>query len=291
MVASTKGLIRENELGQFKKRKFKNAMLMAASILATTIGLFFLVWILFTLLERGLGSMSMDLVTKMTPPPGSDGGLLNAIVGSLLMIGVSTLIAAPVGVIAGIYLAEYGKKSKLANTIRFINDILLSAPSIVVGLFIYTVIVATFQHFSAWAGSLALAIIAMPIIVRTTENMLLLVPTEMREAAYGMGASQRKTVFTVSLVAARNGILTGILLAIARISGETAPLLFTALNNQFWNLNMSQPMANLPVVIFQYAMSPYENWQGIAWAGAVLITLAVLTLNIATRIIFRQSKG
>ncbi|WP_018149752.1 phosphate ABC transporter permease PstA [Leeia oryzae] len=278
------------EMSHFKRRKIKNLISMVAATAATGVGLFFLCWILFTLFNRGFGAMHLDLLTKMTPPPGADGGLLNAIVGSLLMILVSTLIAAPVGVIAGIYLAEYGKNSRLANTIRFINDILLSAPSIVIGLFIYTVVVATLQHFSGWAGSIALAIIAMPIIVRTTENMLLLVPTEMREAAYGLGASQRKTVFTVSLIAAKNGILTGILLAVARISGETAPLLFTALNNQFWSLNMNQPMANLPVVIFQYAMSPYENWQGIAWAGAALITLAVLSLNIITRAVFKQSK-
>ena len=270
------------------RRKLVNRIAMAAATLATVIGLVFLAWILFTLLQRGLSAISWSLFTKMTPPPGSEGGLANAMMGSLLMMGIGTLIATPVGVVAGIYLAEYGRHNRLASVIRFVNDILLSAPSIVVGLFIYSAVVATLGHFSGWAGALSLALIALPIIVRTTENMLLLVPDTIREAAFALGASKRKMIFSVCIGAARNGILTGILLAVARISGETAPLLFTALNNQFWSLNLNQPMANLPVVIFQYAMSPYENWQQIAWAGAAIITFSVLALNIATRVLFHQ---
>jgi phosphate transport system permease protein len=225
----------------------------------------------------------------MTPPPGSAGGLLNAIYGSLVIVGVATFVSTPIGVLAGIYLAEFGKNGWLARATRFINDILLSAPSIVIGLFIYTVYVAKVEHFSGWAGSAALALIAIPVVVRTTENMLHLVPSSLREAAIALGAPMWKVILMVTLKAVRGGVITGVLLAVARMSGETAPLLFTALNNQFWSSNMDQPMANLPVVIFQFAMSPFEDWKTLAWAGALLITLAVLTINILARTFFRQS--
>ena len=241
-----------------------------------------------TLLETGFGAIGTSLFTQTTPPPGSAGGLANAIFGSLMIVGTATLIGTPIGIMAGIYLAEFGRNRKISALIRFVNDILLSAPSIVIGLFVYTVYVAKVGHFSGWAGSFALALIVIPIVVRTTENMLLLVPDSMREAAAALGAAHWRVVTTVSLQAARSGILTGVLLAVARISGETAPLLFTSLNNQFWNSDMDKPMANLPMVIFQFAMSPYENWQTLAWGGAVLITLSVLVLNILARLLFRR---
>ncbi|MDD3885061.1 MAG: phosphate ABC transporter permease PstA [Gallionella sp.] len=273
----------------YTRRRITNRLGLIVSVLAMAFGLFWLGWILFTLLNHGLPALTSTVFTQMTPPPGSDGGLLNAIVGTLMMTIVGTLIGTPIGILAGTYLAEFGQRGWLAPITRFINDILLSAPSIVIGLFVYEVYVVHIRHFSGWAGALALAIIVIPIVIRTTENMLRLIPNTLREAAAALGAPQWKTVNFVTLRAARAGIITGVMLAIARISGETAPLLFTALNNQFWNADMENPMANLPVVIFQFAMSPYEDWQRLAWAGALLITFSVLTLNILARILFRQS--
>ncbi|WP_292993546.1 phosphate ABC transporter permease PstA [Nitrosomonas sp.] len=272
----------------YTRRRIVNAINLTFSILAMVFGLFWLFWILFTLFEKGLGGISIAIFTQMTPAPGSTGGLLNAIVGSLAMVTLATLIGTPVGIMAGTYLAEYGQRGWLAPVTRFINDILLSAPSIVIGLFVYTVYVAKMGHFSGWAGALALSLIVIPVVVRTTEDMLRLIPDSLREAAAALGAPQWKIVTLVTWRASRVGIMTGVLLAIARISGETAPLLFTALNNQFWNADMNQPMANLPVVIFQFAMSPYENWQELAWTGALLITLSVLGLNIAARFFLRK---
>ena len=273
---------------RYLRRRFINGFNLTISLLAMAFGLFWLGWILWTLLAQGIHGLSPTLFTQMTPPPGSSGGLYNAIVGSFFMTMVATLIGTPVGILAGTYLAEFGQKGWLAPTTRFINDILLSAPSIVIGLFIYEVYVVNVKHFSGWAGSMALSLIVIPVVVRTTENMLRLVPNTLREAAAALGAPQWKIIMLVTLRASRAGILTGLLLAVARISGETAPLLFTALNNQFWSSNMNQPMANLPVVIFQFAMSPYQDWQDLAWAGALLITLGVLTLNIFARVFFRQ---
>lgn len=273
----------------YTRRRIINAIGLLVSVLAMAFGLFWLCWILLTLLQNGLPALTSLVFTQMTPPPGSSGGLLNAIVGSLMMTTLGTLIGTPIGILAGTYLAEFGQRGWLAPVTRFINDVLLSAPSIVIGLFVYEVYVVRVKHFSGWAGALALSIIVIPIVIRTTENMLRLVPSTLREAAAALGAPQWKIVNFVTLRAARAGIITGVLLAVARISGETAPLLFTALNNQFWNSNMDQPMANLPVVIFQFAMSPYGDWQQLAWAGALLITLSVLTLNIVARVLFRQS--
>jgi len=273
----------------YNRRRLINSVGLFVSVLAMAFGLFWLCWILWTLLESGLPALAPAVFTHMTPPPGSTGGLLNAIAGSLMMTLVGTLIGTPIGILAGTYLAEFGQRGWLAPITRFINDVLLSAPSIVIGLFVYEVYVVHVKHFSGWAGALALSIIVIPIVIRTTENMLRLVPTTLREAAAALGAPQWKIVNFVTLRAARAGIITGVMLAIARISGETAPLLFTALNNQFWNSDMDKPMANLPVVIFQFAMSPYEDWQHLAWAGALLITLSVLTLNILARVLFRQS--
>jgi phosphate transport system permease protein len=276
-------------LNLYMRRRITNSIGLLVSVLAMAFGLFWLIWILWTLLENGLPALAPVVFTHMTPPPGSTGGLLNAIAGTLMMTVVGTLIGTPIGILAGTYLAEFGNRGWLAPITRFINDVLLSAPSIVIGLFVYEVYVVHVKHFSGWAGAFALAIIVIPIVIRTTENMLRLVPTTLREAAAALGAPQWKIVNFVTLRAARAGIITGVMLAIARISGETAPLLFTALNNQFWSSNMDQPMANLPVVIFQFAMSPYEDWQSLAWAGALLITLSVLTLNILARVLFRQS--
>lgn len=273
---------------RYLRRRLLNAFNLTISLLAMLFGLFWLSWILWSLLQQGLHGLSLSLFTQMTPPPGNSGGLLNAIAGSLFMTVVATLIGTPVGVLAGTYLAEFGQRGWLAPTTRFVNDILLSAPSIVIGLFIYAVVVSKMKHFSGWAGALALALIVVPVVVRTTENMLRLVPNSLREAAAALGTPQWKVILFVTLRASRAGIVTGLLLAIARISGETAPLLFTALNNQFWTNNLNQPMANLPVVIFQFAMSPYDDWHKLAWAGALLITLAVLALNIVARVMFRQ---
>ena len=272
----------------YSRRLLMNKVSLGLALFAMFIGMFFLAWILYTLLVRGLGGMDITLFTQMTPPPGSEGGLANAIFGSLIMVAMATLVGTPVGVLAGIYLAEYGQRGWVAPTTRFINDILLSAPSIVVGLFIYAVYVAKVGHFSGWAGSLALSFLAVPVVVRTTENMLRLVPNSMREAAVALGTPRWKVITMVALRAVKGGVLTGILLAVARISGETAPLLFTALNNQFWTADITTPMASLPVTIFKFAMSPYENWQQLAWAGVFLITMAVLGLNILARILTRS---
>jgi phosphate transport system permease protein len=266
-------------------RKFANALALGLSGLATAIGLFFLGAILWTLLKNGLGGMSTLVFTAMTPPPGSSGGLLNAIYGSVAMTLIGIAIGGPVGMLAGTYLAEYGRYSRLSTVIRFVNDVLLSAPSIIIGLFVYELLVVRMGHFSAIAGAVALAIIALPVTVRTTEDMLNLVPQGMKDASTAMGAYPWRTTLSVIYPAARSGMVTGVLLAIARISGETAPLLFTALNNQFWSSNLNAPMANLPVVIFQYALSPYPNWQQLAWAGALLITVSILVLSIGARII------
>ena len=273
----------------YLSRKRRNAAVLAASSAALALGLFWLAWILGTLaVEGGNALLRISLFTQMTPPPGSDGGLLNAIAGSVAMAGVGTLIGTPVGILAGTYLAEFGRRGWLASGTRFLNDVLLSAPSIVIGLFVYTIYVKQVGHFSGFAGSLALGLIVVPVVVRTTDDMLKLIPDTLREAAAALGCPAWKIVTSVTYRAARAGILTGILLAVARISGETAPLLFTALNNQFWSANMNAPMANLPMVIFQFAMSPYEDWHRLAWGGAALITLAVLALNIIARSLFAK---
>jgi phosphate transport system permease protein len=276
---------------RYRRRLFINRFNLAMSLATMAFGMAFLLWILAVLFSNGFSALKPSLFTEMTPPPGSAGGLLNAIFGSAVIVGVATLVSTPIGILAGIYLAEFGKDRWLANATRFINDILLSAPSIVIGLFIYTVYVARVEHFSGWAGSAALALIAVPVVVRTTENMLHLVPSSLREAAVALGTPMWKVILKVTLKAVRGGVITGVLLAVARMSGETAPLLFTALNNQFWSVNMDQPMANLPVVIFQFAMSPFDDWKSLAWAGALLITLAVLTINILARTFFSPSAG
>ncbi len=268
-----------------RRRKVTNTIALSMAVGAAAFGLFWLIAILWTLFANGLGAINLDIFTKMTPPPGNSGGLLNAIAGSFIMTAVAMAVGTPVGILAGTYLAEYSRGSKLGETIRFINDILLSAPSIIVGLFIYEVMVRPMGHFSAWAGSMALAVLVIPVVLRTTEDMLNLVPNQLREAASALGSPKWKMVVSVAYRAARNGMITGVLLAVARITGETAPLLFTALNNQFWSGNMNAPMANLPVVIFQFALSPYEDWQRLAWGGALIITVAILTLNIVARLI------
>ena len=273
----------------YAKRKRSNFIGLTLSMISMTLGMIFLLWILMILFYKGFSAIDLNMFTQSTPAPGTEGGgLANAIVGSLMIVISCTLISTPIGVMAGIYLSEYGANSKIAAITRFVNDIMLSAPSIVIGLFVYAVIVAQVKHFSGWAGTVALALIAIPVVVRTTENMLQLVPIQLREAAYALGAPRWKVAFSVTLTAAKAGVITGILLALARVSGETAPLLFTALNNQFFSTNMNGPMANLPVVIFQFAMSPYDNWVDLAWGGALLITLVVLGLNILTRVVFRE---
>jgi phosphate transport system permease protein len=269
-------------------RKFTNALALGLSGLATAIGLFFLGAILWTLLHNGLAGLSLSLFTAMTPPPGSAGGLLNAIYGSVVMTAIGILIGGPIGMLAGTYLAEYGRTTRISTVIRFVNDVLLSAPSIIIGLFVYELLVVRMHHFSALAGAVALAIIAIPVTVRTTEDMLNLVPQGMKDASTAMGAYQWRTISSVIYPAARSGIVTGLLLAVARISGETAPLLFTALNNQFWSSSLTEPMANLPVVIFQFALSPYPNWQQLAWSGALLITLSILVLSITARLVISR---
>jgi phosphate transport system permease protein len=276
----------------YRRRRLANALGMVTSMLAMGLGLAVLMWILVVLFSNGFAALDWNILTKDTPAPGTDGGgLRNAIVGSLMMVGLSVLVATPVGILAGIYLTEYGDQSKTAELTRFVTDIMLSAPSIVIGLFVYAIAVATLGGFSGYAGSLALALIAVPVVMRTTENMLRLVPGSLREAAFALGAPRWKVSLSVTLRAAKSGVITGVLLAIARISGETAPLLFTALSNQFYNDDMSKPMANLPVVIFQFAMSPYDNWIRLAWGGALLITLTVLVLNILARVFFRDKKS
>ena len=275
--------------GIYRRRKVVNAIGMSLSGLSMILGLAALTWILWTLFYRGLSAFSVDFFLQSTPAPGSEGGgMANAIVGSLMMVGITTLVATPIGILAGIYLAEYGKRTRFGTFTRFVTDIMLSAPSIVIGLFVYAIAVATTKHFSGWAGSLALGLIAVPVVVRTTENMLNLVPGSLREAAFALGAPRWRVSLSITLRAVRGGVITGVLLAVARIIGETAPLLFTALNNQSFSTDMSKPMANLPVVIYNFAMSPYENWQELAWGGAALIAIIVLAINIAARVLFRE---
>lgn len=272
----------------YRRRMWVNRFNLLMSLCTMAFGMIFLLWILAVLFAKGFSALSITMFTQTTPPPGSAGGLANAIAGSAMIVAAATFISTPIGILAGIHLAEFGRNGWLARTTRFMNDILLSAPSIVIGLFVYTVYVARVQHFSGWAGSVALALIAVPVVVRTTENMLQLVPASLREAAVALGAPMWKVVLMVTLRAVRGGVITGVLLAVARISGETAPLLFTALNNQFASADMNAPIANLPVVIFQFAMSPFDDWKSLAWGGALLITLAVLLLNILARTVFRQ---
>ena len=273
---------------RFNSRNRVNKIALFLSLAAMGFGLFWLVWILWETLRLGLGGLNLALFTQMTPPPNEDGGISNAIFGSMVMVSLATFVGTPIGVMAGIYLAEYDTHGWLASVTRFVNDILLSAPSIVIGLFVYAVVVARFKSYSGWAGVIALALIVIPVVIRTTENMLLLVPSGLREAAYALGTPKWKVIIKITLRAAKAGVITGVLLAVASIAGETAPLLFTALNNQFWNADLSKPMASLPVTIFKFAMSPYENWQSLAWAGVFLITMAVLGLNIVARIVTRQ---
>jgi len=269
-------------------RKRVNFIALTLSLGAMAFGLVWLVWILVETVRLGIDGLTIATLTQMTPPPMEEGGLANALVGSLLMVGLATLIGTPVGILAGVYLAEYGQKGWLGSVTRFINDILLSAPSIVIGLFIYSVVVSRFKSFSGWAGVLALALIVIPVVIRTTENMLALIPNALREAAYALGTPKWKVILSITLKSARAGVITGVLLAVARIAGETAPLLFTALSNQFFSTDMSGPMASLPVTIFKFAMSPYENWQKLAWAGVFIITIGVLALNVIARSMFRQ---
>ena len=272
---------------KFANRKRVNQIALTLSLAAMAFGVFWLVWILWETIRQGIGGLAIATFTEMTPPPNEVGGIANAIFGSLIMVAMATFVGTPIGIMAGIYLAEYNPKGWLSNVTRFVNDILLSAPSIVIGLFVYAVVVAYFKSFSGLAGALALALIVIPVVIRTTENMLQLVPPGLREAAYALGTPKWKVIISITLRAARSGVVTGILLAVARIAGETAPLLFTALNNQFWTSDVTQPMASLPVTIFKFAMSPYENWQQLAWAGVFLITVAVLGLNILARVLTR----
>ena len=273
----------------YRQRRWANIQGLILSMSAMAVGLAVLLWILFVLFSNGLAAIDWNMFTQDTPAPGSEGGgLRNAIIGSLMMVGLSVLVSTPVGILAGIYLTEYGDQSKTAEVTRFVTDIMLSAPSIVLGLFVYSIAVATVGNFSGYAGSLALSLIAVPVVMRTTENMLRLVPGSLREAAFALGAPRWKVSTLVTLRAAKSGVITGLLLAVARISGETAPLLFTALNNQFYSADMTEPMANLPVVIFQFAMSPDENWIRLAWGGALLVTMAVLVFNILARVFFRD---
>jgi phosphate transport system permease protein len=275
-------------LAKFAKRKLLNQVALVLSLGAMLFGLFWLAWILWETLRLGVAGLSIAAFTQMTPPPNEIGGLANALWGSFLMVSLATCVGTPIGIMAGIYLAEYGNQGRLASTTRFVNDILLSAPSIVIGLFVYAVVVTRFKSFSGMAGVMALALIVIPVVIRTTENMLMLVPSGLREAAYALGAPKWKVILRITLRASRAGVVTGVLLAVARIAGETAPLLFTALSNQFWTTNLSEPMASLPVTIFKFAMSPYENWQQLAWAGVLIITVAVLGLNILARILTRN---
>jgi phosphate transport system permease protein len=275
-------------MGNYGRRKRINFVALLLSLMAMTFGLVWLFWILYETIRQGVAGLTWATLSQMTPPPNEEGGLLNAIFGSVMMVGLSTFVGTPVGIMAGIYLAEFDPKSWLASTTRFVNDILLSAPSIVVGLFVYAMVVARFKSFSGYAGTVALTLLVIPVVIRTTENMLQLVPPGLREAAYALGTPKWKVIISITLRAARAGVVTGVLLAVARIAGETAPLLFTALSNQFWTSNLSEPMASLPVTIFKFAMSPYENWQQLAWAGVFLITLAVLGLNIMARVLTRQ---
>ena len=286
---SAAAVIDATRLAKHRRRKTVNAIALTLSLAAMAFGLFWLIWILIETVRLGIWGLNLATFTEMTPPPQAEvGGLANAIFGSLLMVSLATSIGTPIGVMAGIYLAEYGQKGWLGSATRFINDILLSAPSIVIGLFIYAVVVARVKSFSGFSGVLALALIVIPVVIRTTENMLSLIPNALREAAYALGTPKWKVISTITLKAARAGVMTGVLLAFARISGETAPLLFTALSNQFWTASLTEPMASLPVTIFKFAMSPYENWQKLAWAGVFLITVGVLALNILARVMFRN---
>ncbi|MFM9917195.1 MAG: phosphate ABC transporter permease PstA [Rhizobacter sp.] len=281
--------LQASRLAKHNSRKRVNVVAMVLCMGAMAFGLFWLAWILIETIRLGIDGLSLSIFTEMTPPPQAEtGGLLNAIFGSLVMVGLATLLGTPIGVMAGVYLAEYGQKTWLGSVTRFINDILLSAPSIVIGLFIYTVVVAPMKSFSGFAGVLALALIVIPVVIRTTENMLSLIPAALREAAYALGTPKWKVILSITLKSARAGVITGVLLAVARIAGETAPLLFTALSNQFWSSSLGEPMASLPVTIFKFALSPYENWQKLAWAGVFLITLGVLLLNILARVLFRN---
>ena len=288
-IAAPMSATEESRLRLHLRRKRTNVVALTLALAAMAFGIFWLVWILVETVRLGVGGLTLSLFTEMTPPPQAEtGGLANAIFGSLAMVTLATLLGTPIGILAGIYLAEYGQRSWLGGATRFINDILLSAPSIVIGLFIYAVVVARTQTFSAGAGVLALALIVIPVVIRTTENILALIPNALREAAYALGTPKWRVILTVTLRAARAGVITGVLLAFARIAGETAPLLFTALSNQFWTSDLTQPMASLPVTIFKFAMSPYENWQKLAWAGVFLITVGVLILNIIARTFFRN---
>jgi phosphate transport system permease protein len=292
-MSTGESLLREAELAEQRERMYLvrkrvNRIALALSLMAMAFGVFWLVWILWSTVRLGLGGLTWAALTQMTPAPNDPGGLLNAIWGSLLVVVLATFVGTPIGIMAGIYLAEYDAKGWLGTTTRFVNDILLSAPSIVIGLFVYAVVVARYKQFSGWAGAIALALIVIPVVIRTTENMLVLVPSALREAAYALGAPKWKVISLITLRAARAGVVTGVLLAVARISGETAPLLFTALNNQFFTTDLAQPIATLPVTIFKFAMSPYENWQQLAWAGVFIITLAVLGLNILARVLTRN---
>ncbi len=273
---------------RYAQRKLVNKVALTLSLMAMAFGLFWLFWILFETVRLGVGGLNWATLTQMTPPPNDEGGLANAMYGSFLMVMLATFVGTPIGIMAGIYLAEFDSKGWLATITRFVNDILLSAPSIVIGLFVYAVVVSRFKAFSGWAGVIALALIVIPVVIRTTENMLQLIPAGLREAAYALGAPKWKVILSITLKSARAGVVTGVMLAIARIAGETAPLLFTALSNQFWTSSLSEPMASLPVTIFKFAMSPYENWQKLAWAGVFLITMAVLGLNILARVLTRS---
>lgn len=287
LTNSQKETYENARIAKFNRRKQVNRLALVLSLAAMSFGLFWLAWILFETVRLGIGGLSIATLTQMTPAPNEEGGIANAIYGSFLMVTLATFVGTPIGIMAGIYLAEYNTKGWLASVTRFVNDILLSAPSIVIGLFVYTVVVSQFKSYSGWAGVMALALIVIPVVIRTTENMLQLVPPGLREAAYALGAPKWKVILSITLRSARSGVVTGILLAVARIAGETAPLLFTALNNQFWTSNLNQPMASLPVTIFKFALSPYENWQQLAWAGVFLITVAVLGLNILARVLTR----
>jgi phosphate transport system permease protein len=287
-ASSSKRNLQQSKLAKFGRRKIINQIALLLSLSAMLFGLFWLAWILWETLRLGIAGISIATFTQMTPPPNEVGGLANALFGSFLMVTLATFVGTPIGILAGVYLAEYGAKSKLASVTRFVNDVLLSAPSIVIGLFVYAVIVTRFKSFSGIAGVLALALLVIPVVIRTTENMLSLVPSALREAAYALGTPKWKVIMGITLRASRAGVVTGVLLAVARIAGETAPLLFTALSNQFWTNNLAEPMASLPVTIFKFAMSPYENWQQLAWAGVLIITITVLGLNILARILTRN---
>jgi phosphate transport system permease protein len=286
---STAAVLDASRLAHHARRKRVNVIALTLSLAAMSFGIFWLLWILFETVRLGFDGLALSTFTEMTPPPQAEtGGLANAIFGSLMMVGLATLLGTPIGILAGVYLAEYGQKGWLGSATRFINDILLSAPSIVIGLFIYATVVVRMKNFSGFAGVLALALIVIPVVIRTTENMLSLIPNALREAAYALGTPKWRVIMTITLKSAWAGVMTGILLALARVSGETAPLLFTALSNQFWTSNINEPMASLPVTIFKFAMSPYENWQKLAWAGVFIITIGVLVLNILARVLFRN---